>query len=448
MMPSRIIILVASLLPLLPSCVSQNVGESCRNGCSGGLTCNRDFTWRFDDQKCYHAPRLLNEPCVWDRPECASGLECMFGWYTVASRCGIRRKFGEPCNDYDLCSAYANSPTDLLCNSGTCYHLYQLEGEPCHLFGTDRICYQNGFFCHKPSGTCHRRATMPCLDATKTVMDAIDTSYKTKGVTSRSVDVAGSKLLFDDFSTNGANNLAYQLACEDQGAKYVELHYDAQCVTGINKTVSLFVRGQPRCYAKTCTDVDGQSLLAMFSLGPTEKRAQRDSNSTNKWVCSGQLRNASWNFCRDNTKSINEKDDMQIADFDLTPTVSTQKFLVFNKAEKLVTFPAAGKNFTSTCERNGGVVRVVKNARVVCGKSHFSVQAFTTCLWPLCGPNTEANTQIVIAQQIQTKLKKLTQSNVKISGSCVLSSASTRVSVGFVTVAVIVVGAFEFSVIM
>jgi hypothetical protein len=79
----------------------------------------------------------------------------------------------------------------------------------------------------------------PCLDATKTVMDAIDTSYKTKGVTSRSVDVAGSKLLFDDFSTNGANNLAYQLACEDQGAKYVELHYDAQCVTGINKTVSL-----------------------------------------------------------------------------------------------------------------------------------------------------------------------------------------------------------------
>jgi hypothetical protein len=59
----------------------------------------------------------------------------------------------------------------------------------------------------------------PCLDATKTVMDAIDTSYKTKGVTSRSVDVAGSKLLFDDFSTNGANNLAYQLACEDQGAE-------------------------------------------------------------------------------------------------------------------------------------------------------------------------------------------------------------------------------------
>jgi hypothetical protein len=34
-----------------------------------------------------------------------------------------------------------------------------------------------------------------------------------------SVDVAGSKLLFDDFSTNGANNLAYQLACEDQGAR-------------------------------------------------------------------------------------------------------------------------------------------------------------------------------------------------------------------------------------
>jgi hypothetical protein len=81
----------------------------------------------------------------------------------------------------------------------------------------------------------------------------------------------------------------------------------------------------------------------MFSLGPTEKRAQRDSNSTNKWVCSGQLRNASWNFCRDNTKSINEKDDMQIADFDLTPTVSTQKFLVFNKAEKLVTFSSRWK---------------------------------------------------------------------------------------------------------
>jgi hypothetical protein len=296
-----------------------------------------------------------------------------------------------------------------------------------------------------PSGTCHHLAAFPCLDATKTVMDAIDTSYKTKGVTSRSVDVAGGKLLWDDFSTNGGNNLVYQLACEDQGAKYVELHYDAQCVTGINKTVSLFVRGQPRCYAKTCTDVDGQSLLAMFSLGPTEKRAQHDSNSADKWVCSGQLRNPSWNFCLENTKSIHEKNDMVLAVSDMKPTVSTQKFLVFDKAEKLVTFPTVGKNFTSACQRSGGVVREVTDATFVCGKSQFVVQAFTTCLWPLCGPNTDRDTQVVIAQQLQTKLKTLTQSNVKISGTCVLSSA-LRVSVASVSVAMIVIGTFAFSV--
>jgi hypothetical protein len=80
---------------------------------------------------------------------------------------------------------------------------------------------------------------------------------------------------------------------------------------------------------------------------------------------------------------------MVLAVSDMKPTVSTQKFLVFDKAEKLVTFPTVGKNFTSACQRSGGVVREVTDATFVCGKSQFVVQAFTTCLWPLCGPDTE-----------------------------------------------------------
>jgi len=446
---SMIIVPLASLLLLLPSSVSEQVGEPCFDDrfCSAGLSCNRDYEWGFDDITCYHFPRLLDEPCTWKSQECAEGLECLFGFSSVASRCGVPRKFGEPCNNNALCSPFREANKDLLCISGTCYHFYQLEGEPCNPVMSLKRCYGYSLRCHLASETCHRPATFPCLDTTKTIMDAIDSSYKTTGVTSKSVDVGGTKLLFDDFSTNGANNLAYQLACQDQGATYVELNYDAQCVTGINKTVSLFVKGQPRCYAKICKEVDDQSLLALFTLRPTEKRAQRDSNSTNKWVCSGQLRNASWNFCRDNTKLINEKNEMILADVDIQPTVSTQKFLVFDKAEKLVTFPAPGKNFTSTCERNGGVVRVVKNAGMVCGKSHFTVQSFPTCLWPLCGRTIEADTQLVIAQQVQAKLKKLAaQSNVKITGTCVLSSTSMRVSAGSATFAMIVIGTFVLSV--
>jgi hypothetical protein len=77
---------------------------------------------------------------------------------------------------------------------------------------------------------------------------------------------------------------------------------------------------------------------------------------------SGQLRSDSWDFCLENTKLINQKDDMQIeAELNLQAMVSTQKLLIFDKAEKLVTFPTAGQNFTNACQRSGGIIRIVKN---------------------------------------------------------------------------------------
>jgi hypothetical protein len=199
--------------------------------------------------------------------------------------------------------------------------------------------------------------------------------------------MAGKRLLMDDFSTNGVNNLAYQLACKDKGANYVALRYDAECKNAAgNKTVSLYVISQPRCYAKTCLAVDASNAFNELTLRPTEGRAARDSNPTEAWKCTGQLRNSSWNFCMVMTNPINEKNDMRVASYDIKPTLTTQKFLgVFDKQEKLVTFPAADQNFFNACERNGGVVRVVQQPGVNCGKSTFQIQGFTVCLWPLCG---------------------------------------------------------------
>jgi hypothetical protein len=292
-------------------------------------------------------------------------------------------------------------------------------------------------------GRCNSPATR-CVDPSRTVMEAINATYKTSRVTTRSIDMAGKKLLMDDFSTNVANNLAYQFACTDKGANYVELRYDAECKNAAgNKTVSLYVINQPRCYAKTCLDNDGSRAFNDLTLRPTESRASRDSNPAEVWKCTGQLRNSSWNFCMVMTDPINQKNDMRVASFDIKPTVTTQKFLgVFDKKEQLVTFPAADQNFKDTCERNGGVVRVVKQPGIVCGKSTFKIQDFTTCLWPLCGPNTDRDTSVVIMQQFQAKLKV---EKIKVSGTCVFSSA-VRLCVGSVVFAVIGVSTFVFSV--
>lgn len=276
-------------------------------------------------------------------------------------------------------------------------------------------------------------------------MEAINSTYKTTRVTTRSADVAGSKLLFDDFSTNGANNLAYQFACEDKGGKYVELHYDADCNTvGGNKTVSLFVSGQTRCYSKACKQSDASKLFSDFTLRPTEGRATRDSNSKDQWQCTGQLRNASTNLCLDKTKLINQKNDMRIVDADIQATISSQKFMGMDKAAKLVTFSGTGQNFKDACTRSGGIPREVKNAGIVCGgKSVFEIQDYTICLWPLCGSNTDADTRSVIAQLFRTKL---IESKTKVAdGSCVFSSA-LRVCVGRVAFAMTVVCTLAFTV--
>lgn len=276
-------------------------------------------------------------------------------------------------------------------------------------------------------------------------MEAINATYKTSHVTTRSIDMTGKRFLLDDFSTNRVNNQAYQDACKDKVAKYVELRYDAECKNAAgNKTVSLYIISQPRCYAKTCLTIDDSNVFNELTLRPTELRATRDSNPPEEWKCTGQLRNSSYNFCMVMTNPISEKNDMRVASFDIKPTVSTQKFMgVFEKEEKLVTFPAADQNFKDTCERNGGVVRVVKQPGVVCGKSTFQIQGFTTCLWPLCGPNTDRETSVVIMQQFQAKLK---EEKIKVSGTCFFSSA-IRLCVGSVIFVVIGVGTFVFSVV-
>lgn len=122
-------------------------------------------------------------------------------------------------------------------------------------FGYD--CFDWRASCLDLDEKCYPDQVVQCITDTRDAMVAIKNDYQTTGVTTRSAKVGDTLMVFDDFSTNKANNRAYEYACKDKRARYVELHYTATCeapaVAGSTKQkVVLFVSGQPRCYSTLC----------------------------------------------------------------------------------------------------------------------------------------------------------------------------------------------------
>jgi hypothetical protein len=401
-------------------------GEGCIQSkssfkCNSGLTCN------LRDKKCYNNPRLINEPCANDN--CKSGLFCVDGVcagpgkfveFCIKGNCeaGLAcnpqdnkcyhfpRLTNEPCNST---APTSDCRDDSLClpSNNTCQPIDVVQVERC-LDPTHTIMVAVKPL-YKTDGV-----TTTSANVTGNLLIMDDFSTNEENNLAFQIGCQRQK---------GANfrELHYDAQCTTDGNE--------------SKVINLIVSGQPRCYAKSCVDkVDDQALLDAFSLRPTEERADLQSNSKENWTCTGELRNASKNICNVRTKDINQDEEMNIAAIGIKGNITDQTaFLgLFKKAERLVSFRKSGSVFNNTCQRHGGAVTTLSEANFVCGRFPFKVLDFTVCLFPLCGPVGTPDTNVAIAQQFQTKLKAI---DTKDSGPCVISSAF-RVSVGTAAIVV------------
>jgi hypothetical protein len=129
-----------------------------------------------------------------------------------------------------------------------------------------------------------------CYSSLYAMLASVDDSYKTSGMTSLSQSSPTSSI-FDDFSTNEANNAFYKSACDANDGNYVELTYEATCVnTQTGETTFLFVTRQPRCYPKSdCDSASDDALFRASTLALTEARAKEEMGG--EWQCDGSLQN-------------------------------------------------------------------------------------------------------------------------------------------------------------
>ena len=353
----------------------------------------------------------------------------LFAIIVVASRAGVT--LGQQrCLFTQQCPAGNNCAFDW--SRATSFCLSQSEGSENAKCMFDKYC-NAGFPLLVCQTTCKTYETInrdSCLSETKTIMVAIKDSYQTTRVTTRNAKVGDTLMVLDDFSTNSANNRAYKYACTDKGAKYVELHYTATCETpavggSTKKKATLFVSGQPRCYAPVSCYKGGKSfdqdLLNSFTIRPTEERADLESHSTEKWTCSGTFRTPTTNLCHDMTASATKSRGMEIATLDMKPVLQVQKSLGLVKEEKLLMFEGTDPpRFTKACELGGGA-GYEADGRLVCGKSKFDVKKYPTCLWPLCGGVGTDESRTIIENQLHDHLVKI--GNIQNKTACQFSSA-------------------------
>ena len=328
-------------------------------------------------------------------------------------------------------------PPLILCPTGKrCAYIFpsyqcigEKDGTENNICAVGRTCF-DGTRCQTSTTICKRPeviALEECLASTRTVMVAIKSDYQTAGVTIRSAKVGETLMVLDDFLTNAADNRAYEYACTDKGATYVELHYNATCEASAvggdsKKSAIIFIAGQPRCYSKICNQqAFEQGLLNSFSLRQTEERADLDSHSKQNWTCTGTLRQPSSTLCRDMSTSINMTRAMEIASLGIKPVIQVQKSLGLVKEEKLLSF--AGHDpakFTRSCELAGGAA-FEADGRLVCGESKFDVKKYPVCLWPLCGGVRTDESEAFMESRLHEQLVNF--GHIKNKTACNFSSA-------------------------
>lgn len=300
-------------------------------------------------------------------------------------------------------------------------------GSPC-MFG--KSCDDYALSCLDIDKICYRKHSILCYTDTRDVMVAIKDEYHVTGVTKTSAKVGDTFLIFDDFATNTAKNLAYEFACKDKGAKYVELHYTATCETpavaeGTQKKVILFVSGQPRCYSTAqCHFYDGENerLLYLFSILPTEERAIHESKSNEKWTCTGTIREKSLTLCKDMSSSVSTLNGIKVATIEMKPVLTVQKSLGLVKEEKLLSFVGFDSaRFKTACEA-ANFAALEADGRLVCGKAKFDVKKYAICQWPLCGGVGSDYSRTLIATELHGHLVK--SGDIQNKTKCEFSSAS------------------------
>ena len=275
-----------------------------------------------------------------------------------------------------------------------------------------------------------------CEKATHDLLLEIGGSYKTDDATySSKTTTNGIKHIVDDFSTNRANNLGYERACETNDGEYVELTYTATCTFG-QQTVELIVGGQPRCYAKLCEEVNKQDLFLHYTLAPTAARANRargEGSNSDAWKCTGELSSAP-STCDLETRQLNDRSEMIIAGSKIEPTVTNRKFLwIFDREEQLVTF-SEDSSFVSLCTENGGTLFSMDEGNFKCGEEvSFAAQDFSICLGSSCGEEI-SRANAAIAAQFRQKMidadkleKSVLECTMSMSGAL---SASIGIALG------------------
>eukprot|EP00545_Synedropsis_sp_CCMP1620_P011366 CAMPEP_0119007870 /NCGR_PEP_ID=MMETSP1176-20130426/3307_1 /TAXON_ID=265551 /ORGANISM="Synedropsis recta cf, Strain CCMP1620" /LENGTH=631 /DNA_ID=CAMNT_0006960103 /DNA_START=258 /DNA_END=2153 /DNA_ORIENTATION=- len=279
-------------------------------------------------------------------------------------------------------------------------------------------------------------------------------------------------LEYVDYSTNKANNKAYENACVTAGGEYVELNYTAQCEQfafesfvsecsndcDINEdptmTIIAVATRHPRCYSKWCKSSDHHALFEQYTLRLTEERALIDFSGNRDdtiWRCTGDLgKQEEGTTCKFETMHLSHDENLEDAFWTVKqPGVAKKKIAwVIPTADKIVTFKDSVnlKAYKLACEEDAGGLYKKMDSSFTCfdgdEQYRFDVSNLPVCLGKSCTSETTADEEMRIAESFKGKM---IQSRNLDAGSrslhCVMSRATLTSGSSMVFAAIGTVGA-------
>ena len=305
----------------------------------------------------------------------------------------------------------------------------------------------------------------PCLESTLALLEATKEDYDDTNVRNTKFTVNGKETEIVDFADNAGENAIFENSCEDAGGRYVELNYDAICKKS-SMTVTVLVKGHPRCYATVCKADDEQILFEDYTLRLTEERNDGD------WTCTGELneevqtgtgenppnpspppqevptgtgkskegdptlKSGYQTVCEVETDLVNES--LIAENYDVKPNVEDIKFLwIFTREQQRVTFLNA-EAFRDACTEGSFKPVQVAQTNIACGEAEFEVQDFSVCLGKSCRDDEQGYID-AIAAQFQ---KKMAGNLPNPAAVCTMTSDALSASRGFIAIGTMVLGLF------